>query len=1102
MSNQEKPRPRSILAEKAAAEMELAASENETEWQEVLEERLGRKLERPEIRFLEKLDNRWEKFQESGTIAEYDLVHLHPKWEVQTYDSLDLWPETPESFPEFWGGLVVAFKKRKVKTPEFLDALPGLEEAQGQFAEWERSESAAAWSERFDVLSNAPYQGPRTLHRLRVRISPDDATLELGSEPEPDEDTGEVDPSAELVWTPIEEPEPLGRFAATREAGQLDLDHASAFIWAEWRGFWSGEATVRLDLTRQDHAAAVRRLFEADGLEESLLTFEGESFRRSDNPLVWRCRRPLGENAERDWELALSTTSGDLIHYPVRLLPGPNPLYLGDDALFAGPPSFEDGTTVLPRHDIPAEVLETSTGVDFLGQIQAILPEDLQNRVQDHRMEVQVRAEVRKTGGSEAVFFGVEAADDDKSRLERYVKTGWELRKEAPPAKDGSLRRYDRNALIRWPRILEAFRTSWQEAEEEFRIRITKPFPGRFAAWAEGLPETVHLDCDEELASILADPVQADISIEVNETEDLDWFDLKVVVQIQGMDLSPKEIRELVAARGGYVRLEDRGWLRLSLSADEGTEEAVRDLGIDAFDVSGKAHRMHALQLVGPTSKEVIDKKAWQRIQDRVEALQTELRPDPPAGLNEILRPYQREGFHFLVYLAANGFGGVLADDMGLGKTLQSLSWIAWLREEAALKLGKKVKKLPPTLVVCPKSVLDVWGEECKRFLPDLKVELLRNREDLDMKRVEQEVDLLVINYAQLRNAIEELEKTEFLAAVLDEGQQIKNPDSKAAKAAGRLVSQHRLVLSGTPIENRLLDVWSLMNFAMPGVLGNRKYFRERFDLRKDGGAHLRLSSRLRPFLLRRTKLQVATDLPPRTEEEIPCEMGETQRALYNAELEKAREMLLGVEDSKGLAKARFNVLSSLLRLRQICCHPTLVADGDESMESAKMEALFYHLDQLREEGHKVLVFSQFTTMLDLIRARLEEDDRPYHLLTGKTENRSEVVRNFQSSSDPAPFLLSLKAGGSGLNLTAASYVILYDPWWNPAVERQAIDRTHRIGQVRPVNAYRLVTRDSVEEKIRVLQKAKENLVGDVLAEETFSQTLQLDDLKFLLGSE
>jgi SNF2 family DNA or RNA helicase len=334
---------------------------------------------------------------------------------------------------------------------------------------------------------------------------------------------------------------------------------------------------------------------------------------------------------------------------------------------------------------------------------------------------------------------------------------------------------------------------------------------------------------------------------------------------------------------------------------------------------------------------------------------------------------------------------------------------------------------------------------------------------------------------------------------ILDEGQYIKNPNSQTAQVARALRCEHRLILSGTPIENRLLDLWSLMAFAMPGVLGSRAQFGRLFDAKNDPFARRRLASRVRPFVLRRTKAQVAKDLPDRSEEDLFCEIEGEQKTLYRAELKRAQQLLLGIRTQKELAQQQFHCLTSLLRLRQICCHPRLLKE-DSKAPSAKTEALLEQLEPLMEEGQKVLVFSQFVEMLNLLRPEVEQRNWPLFYLAGSTENRGELVRRFQEAEGAAVFLISLKAGGFGLNLTAASYVILFDPWWNPAVENQAIDRTHRIGQTKNVMAYRLLIKDSIEEKIRELQKQKKALAEDVLGEEKFAQSLTLDDLRFLFA--
>jgi SNF2 family DNA or RNA helicase len=324
------------------------------------------------------------------------------------------------------------------------------------------------------------------------------------------------------------------------------------------------------------------------------------------------------------------------------------------------------------------------------------------------------------------------------------------------------------------------------------------------------------------------------------------------------------------------------------------------------------------------------------------------------------------------------------------------------------------------------------------------------------------------------------------------------------------LPSKYRLALSGTPIENRLLDLWSIFAFAMPGALGNRTAFTKQFDKKDDPFARRRLAARTRPFLLRRTKNEVARDLPDRVEEDLVVEFEGVQSTLYKAEIKRARAQLLKIETSKQLDKMRFNILTSLLRLRQICCHPRLLGledakkkkSADTAEDSAKLSALLELLEPLMEEGQKVLVFSQFVEMLEIIETETKARDWTTFKLTGDTDDRGPLVDSFQKHEGSAVFLISLKAGGSGLNLTAASYVVLFDPWWNPAVEAQAIDRTHRIGQKQTVFAYRLIIKGTIEEKIRLLQKKKGALANDILGEENFARALTLEDFNFLFSEQ
>ncbi|MDP4790272.1 MAG: DEAD/DEAH box helicase, partial [Verrucomicrobiales bacterium] len=796
-----------------------------------------------------------------------------------------------------------------------------------------------------------------------------------------------------------------------------------------------------------------------------------------------------------DYEMQLLTGDDRDVSHTVRLLPGDESLYMSDEWVFRGPEHWVKAETLIdPRVVIPRSVIESESGVAFLYRLNSAIPVALEKKIKEEKLRIIFDLSISSSAtgaSSEHMIMKIMAANSDETREEILGREGWEVVKQQKGEAD-ILYRYDRNLQRRVGRFIAPMQPTYDGNLGCYRARVTKNFPEKYADWLESLPSEIEIRADKDLATLEAEPIEAQVSFEVVD-EEIDWFDLKVVVKVDGMDLTPEEIRALVQARGQYVRMERGGWLRLKMNLSEEQQIAVSKIGLDPFDLTGEVHRLHALQLAEPAAREVFDAKAWERISDRAKNLKLQVRPEIPPGLNVNLRPYQIEGFHFLAYLSTNQFGGILADDMGLGKTIQSLTWLLWLREQAG-------EGAPPSLVVCPKSVLDVWGDEVKKAAPSIRVQVLRNKVELEVDRLGKDIDLLVINYSQLRTCADEIKPIKWLGIILDEGQQIKNPDSKAAKSARALDGQNRLVLTGTPIENRLLDVWSLMGFAMPGILGDRKYFRDNFDKRKDGQSQTRLTARLRPFLLRRTKGEVALDLPPKIEEDVFSEMETLQQQLYRAELERIQKVLLGIENDESLRKNSFVILQGLMRLRQICCHPGLIDAKHRYEESAKLNALFYLLDQLHEEGHKVLVFSQFVSMLDIIKEELEDRDRPYSYLTGQTKNRHEVISDFQETKEPKVFLLSLKAGGSGLNLTSASYVILYDPWWNPAVENQAIDRCHRIGQESKVNAYRLLMRDSVEEKIRILQQQKSEMMTSVLGEEGFTRNLEMDDLKFLFS--
>jgi superfamily II DNA or RNA helicase len=469
----------------------------------------------------------------------------------------------------------------------------------------------------------------------------------------------------------------------------------------------------------------------------------------------------------------------------------------------------------------------------------------------------------------------------------------------------------------------------------------------------------------------------------------------------------------------------------------------------------------------------------------------------PPAGLRAELRPYQQDGLSWLQFLREFGLHGILADDMGLGKTVQTLAHL--LAEKEAGRMDR------PSLILAPTSLLRNWAREAAKFTPALNVLLLHGDERRsDFRRISRH-DLVITSYPLLVRDIEQLRAIDWHVVALDEAQNIKNPKSRAAQEAGSLKARHRLCLTGTPMENHLGELWSLFQFLMPGLLGDaasfRSFYRNPIEKDQDAERQHELASRLQPLLLRRTKSAVAKDLPPKTVIVHSIELGKAQADLYATIRAVVDQRVREAISAQGLDRSQIVVLDALLKLRQVCCHPNLVkADSARSVtDSAKTDYLMEELlPELLDEGHRVLIFSQFTEMLAIIETRLKAISAPYVKLTGETRDRETPMRRFQKGEVPI-FLISLKAGGVGLNLTTADTVIHYDPWWNPAVEAQASDRAHRIGQTKPVFIHKLICQGTIEERIVEMQKSKAALVESLLTGRTEKLKLTQEDIQKLL---
>ena len=584
-------------------------------------------------------------------------------------------------------------------------------------------------------------------------------------------------------------------------------------------------------------------------------------------------------------------------------------------------------------------------------------------------------------------------------------------------------------------------------------------------------------------------------SVAWNVTSGIDWFELSAAIDFGGITAELPALLEAIAKGSRSVELPD-GSIGILPDSFAGQFEPMAAL---AHKHDGKLRygriQMALLDaLLAGQPQSSVD-EAFDRLREQLASgEQPKAEPEPP-GFQGTLRQYQREGLGWLVFLEKLGLGGCLADDMGLGKTIQVLALLARRQQET------QAAGLPsrPSLVIVPRSLVFNWIEEARKFAPGLRVVNHTGTTRVDETGTLADWDIVITTYGTLRRDILTHRETEFDYVVLDEAQSIKNAASQAAKACRLLRARHRLALTGTPVDNHIGELWSIFEFLNPGQLGSATRLRK---FLADGRGSTDVVARaVRPYLLRRTKSQVLSDLPEKTEQTLFVELGEAQRKAYDELREHFRAELAGRIGRMGIGRSRIAVLEALLRLRQTACHQGLVDPTRVDESCAKLDTLLAQLDEVLDEGHKVLVFSQFTSFLSILRRRLDEKKTVYEYLDGRTTDRQARVVRFQEDPDCKLFLVSLKAGGQGLNLTAADYIYILDPWWNPAVEAQAVDRAHRIGQTRRVFAYRLIAKDTVEEKILALQDRKRELADSIVrADESLIGGLTPEDVELLLS--
>ena len=619
--------------------------------------------------------------------------------------------------------------------------------------------------------------------------------------------------------------------------------------------------------------------------------------------------------------------------------------------------------------------------------------------------------------------------------------------------------------LDAYPKLVEKYRVYGEKALSRYKVRLSQPV----------------------------------INATVESNEEEKWFSLDIEVEYDGQSVPIDKIWKAWTQGKRYVQLKDGSYTSLPETWLERLAHKLQALGLDP----SKPPQQQFQQFEAPVLDSLLDDlpgaetdSFWNSLRDKIRTFNEIKVIEPPKGLNASLRGYQQQGLSYLNFLSEYGFGGILADEMGLGKTIQTLSFVQHMVER---------NFDGPNLIVVPTSVLPNWDREAEKFVPNLRRLIIYGTRREGMFKQIDESHLVITTYALLRRDLEELQNHQFNTIILDEAQNIKNPNTITARSVRRINARMRLCLSGTPIENNLFELWSLFEFLMPGFLGSQHAF-QRGIIKpiKDGdGETLEyLRTRVRPFILRRTKSEVAKDLPPKVENVYYCGLSDEQGELYAALAKKLKDQVLADVDQKGIAKSQMSILDALLKLRQICCHPRLLKldmpGFSTNLPSGKFDAFKDMITDIVEEGHKVLVFSQFVQMLHIIRSWLQISGLPFCYLDGTSKDRFEQVDKFNNTPSIPIFLISLKAGGTGLNLTSADYVIHYDPWWNPAVESQATDRTHRIGQTRQVFSYKLICQNTVEEKILKLQDMKRGVAEAIIPGQETWKSLTRDDLEML----
>ena len=1065
--------------------------EETKDWTHDIERQLTRELTANERRQLQAVSALFEEISWREALYAKDLEAFAPEIKLMVPDpskslTEGLWTTRPRTETDLLRYIVYLLEQHDAPVPALLAELVDTAPIRQELLRQTLAKDTRLWRNRLGNLSQQ--RPPSEAKGLEIRLKLQGRALRWEGR------RGPAEP-----FEPISAKD-FGQWLA-KDFGFLDrFEPGSIALCALFQEYFRFSQRARIDLEKEEDCAFLNKLLHHPAAQSKILNHADQPLALADTPLQWSGVE-TGVDENGCYGLRLQLSSGEPAPFPLSYLPGERPLYLHAETLFLGPPLLRAAESPNQTFRIPAPALEAPEGLLFLRNQGLPLPASVSSNLvvvpTQARLYCHVRSEETQWEKKRFLDCRLAAVSPDLRYWFLLAEDGWEptpsleTEDENPPVPEGTLFEYPPTHYV--ADVLQAFSLEEIEDAGQWSREIGPGFAHEFVEWIQSLPGAIQIIPDEELDTLVDGRPAGRYALTVDTTAGSDWFNLKLHPEFLDTSLTKQEQDAVMKAKGEYAYLPGKGWKRFEADVTPRNRELLDTLGLQFDDAKSAHHSLHTLQLADSKLEDTAFEELQNAIRKRSKELSAKTPANVPKGIRSELRPYQVEGFKFLAFLSHNRFGGVLADDMGLGKTLQTLTWLTWL------KLNRPAEEPFRCLVVCPKSVMHVWQQEVANHTSHLSIALFDSDRFSPAVWQASGIDILVANYSQLRIQRDFFLGQAWTVTILDEAQYIKNPTSQTARTARDLKADHRIALTGTPVENRAADLWSIFAYAMPGLLGSRAAFAAQYK-ENDPQTPARLANRVRHFMIRRSKKQVATDLPERIEESLLCQMEGEQRDLYLAELKLTQQKVLGLESGAAFDRERFNILASLLRLRQICCHPGLIDAAYAKTRSAKLEALVDLVSELQDEGHKVLVFSQFVEMLKIISESLQGIGCKHLMLTGQTQNREELVDQFQNDPTQTAFLLSLRAAGSGLNLTAASYVVLYDPWWNPAVEAQAIDRTHRIGQRNTVNAYRLIAKDSIEQKIQSLQYKKEALASEIVREESLAQILDLDNLKFVLS--